>query len=996
MAWTWKYSSSYKFTSYGYYRAWLGYDQVNYANYTRCWYSIGVQMYSSYQWGVTAIASGAKSDSVEGYLSSNPGSAWKDVCRKDGYFDVTRSTSAQTRTIYSTAKGKTVNGIGSAGGSGVSVSYTYTIPALPSYTITYNDNGGSGGPTSQTKYYGISVTLNTSKLPTKDGHKFAGWYTAASGGSKKTSYEGNASVTFYAHWTPNTYTVTYDLNDKTIAGKPEQSASNKPSNQTKTYGVNLTLTSTIPIRKYYIFKGWATSPSGDVVYKAGASFPTNANTTLYAVWEDNWYQIVYSDAVPKEVEGEKIQGPIPEPQYYDFTTEPEYNIDSGAGFTLASNKYYIAYFRFNEKDYGLGAKYSPVKEELALLQPKYIVTFEAVWIQTYSGPTVGELRIGRLDKDGKPSDGGRPFYLQFTAIPAKGPGDDGLVNRDTTFEVSWLAQDGETWEEDTEHWSDTTSNSNALPATNVQKSYYRRFEQDEITKFSKVKILFEDIDPYYQATGVFEEGVAYYTKSGNTYTRVENPSQADFNRGYYYREYENNTYTNEIEIIDRNIIASQKEVSIITSQCIRKNPSHTEVDFNFTWTPYYDGFERFISSVKFYIEATPYEVIDGEIKERDPINLVKEVTYTPFEDNSEFFLEGKFLDDEATSQKGIPVDLNAKIKITRIISESDSIYYLIARGTYDSEQTYYRKVNEEYIEAKISQEDFDSHEYFTKETLAPHSKIVDIPLGEVNLGGFPVHINENGQGISLFGIANRLKGFEVNGSTTINNTLKVIGATNINNSLKISGATEISNTLSISTPEKYGLFINNTAGIDSGIRISRDDKDYHLFVGIGTEGVNHGVWSEAPTPGWMINKDSNTGMIYANNGRIPLNSNNVLWSSQGRAYYMIGSHTMYLNQKITEQMTGIVLVWSSYNPTTGEVHNYDWNFNFIPKWFVQQGFTGGNTGMECLLTNTIKTSSIAKKYIYVYDDRLVGYTNNASTADGLHNNEFILRAVIGV
>ena len=162
--WKWLYSSAYNFGGYKEYRAWLGWDIVNYATYSRCWWSIGVEMKYASQYGVQAIASGAASGSCEGYLSSSPGGTWKTVCRKDSYFDVTRTTSSQTRKVTSTAKGKTVSGYGSAGGSGVSVSKTYTIPALDSYTVSYNANGGSGAPSSQTKWYGKTLILSSSNF----------------------------------------------------------------------------------------------------------------------------------------------------------------------------------------------------------------------------------------------------------------------------------------------------------------------------------------------------------------------------------------------------------------------------------------------------------------------------------------------------------------------------------------------------------------------------------------------------------------------------------------------------------------------------------------------------------------------------------------------------------------------------------------------------------------------------------------------------------------
>lgn len=72
-----------------------------------------------------------------------------------------------------------------------------------------------------------------------------------------------------------TYTVSYNANG----------GSGAPASQTKTYGVNLTLSSTIPTRAGYAFKGWATSSTGTVEYQAGGTYSANSAVTLYAVWE---------------------------------------------------------------------------------------------------------------------------------------------------------------------------------------------------------------------------------------------------------------------------------------------------------------------------------------------------------------------------------------------------------------------------------------------------------------------------------------------------------------------------------------------------------------------------------------------------------------------------------------------------------------------------------------------------------------------------------------
>ena len=159
------------------------------------------------------------------------------------------------------------------------VSFNVTVPAWTSYAIKYNANGGSGAPSSQTKWKDQTLKLSTTK-PTRTGYSFLGWSTSSSATSATYAaggnYTANAAATLYAVWKANTYTVSYNANGGTGA----------PASQTKTYGVTLTLSSTKPTRANYTFKGWGTSASATTVsYASGGSYTTNATITLYAVWE---------------------------------------------------------------------------------------------------------------------------------------------------------------------------------------------------------------------------------------------------------------------------------------------------------------------------------------------------------------------------------------------------------------------------------------------------------------------------------------------------------------------------------------------------------------------------------------------------------------------------------------------------------------------------------------------------------------------------------------
>lgn len=166
-------------------------------------------------------------------------------------------------------------------------------PAPTTYTVSYNANGGSGAPSSQTKTYGVNLTLSSVK-PTRSGYSFLGWSTSSTASSATYlaggTYTANASANLYAVWSKNapaTYTVSYNANGGTGA----------PASQTKTNGVTLYLSSTEPTRNNYRFLGWSTSSTAtSPSYYAGSSFNVNANTTLYAVWEyvPNSYTISYN------------------------------------------------------------------------------------------------------------------------------------------------------------------------------------------------------------------------------------------------------------------------------------------------------------------------------------------------------------------------------------------------------------------------------------------------------------------------------------------------------------------------------------------------------------------------------------------------------------------------------------------------------------------------------------------------------------------------------
>ena len=216
--------------------------------------------------------------------SGAPAAQSADVYNATTSYKFTLSSIKPTRTGYtflgwSTSSSATSASYSAGGTITLSSSDTlYAVWKINTYTVSYNANGGSGAPSSQTKTYGKTLTLSSTK-PTRTGYTFQGWGTSATdttvdyaaGGS----YTANAGDTLYAIWKINTYTVSYNANG----------GSGAPSSQTKEYGKTLTLSSVKPTRTNYTFVGWATSASEtSATYSAGGSYTANSAVTLYAIW----------------------------------------------------------------------------------------------------------------------------------------------------------------------------------------------------------------------------------------------------------------------------------------------------------------------------------------------------------------------------------------------------------------------------------------------------------------------------------------------------------------------------------------------------------------------------------------------------------------------------------------------------------------------------------------------------------------------------------------
>ena len=195
-------------------------------------------------------------------------------------------------------------------------------PIPPSgYTVSFNTNGGSSissitstksfngwnnsspGTFSGTTYtYGegsgyITANYKNNSVnlpkPTKSGYTFGGWYTASSGGTKvNNTYTPTGNITLYAHWSANSYTLSFDANGCGTLGVSYVTATVGKTYGDADDGDGLPSIALTTGKK---FDGWYTSSSGgNKITNSTTVTASSDNGTLYAHCSYINYNINYN------------------------------------------------------------------------------------------------------------------------------------------------------------------------------------------------------------------------------------------------------------------------------------------------------------------------------------------------------------------------------------------------------------------------------------------------------------------------------------------------------------------------------------------------------------------------------------------------------------------------------------------------------------------------------------------------------------------------------
>ena len=203
-----------------------------------------------------------------------------------------------------------------------------------SVAINFVSNGGSAvAPLSQE----IGTPIEPPNEPIREGYTFAGWFSDIDLTQEYIfTVMPEDSITLYAKWFANTYTIIYNSN------KPEDASGSVRitiPNTTHTYDTESPISGNRFLLDGWTLIGWSTSPEGSVEFEIGDNVLNLTavdceSIILYAKWSANIYTISYDSNKP-EIALNNVVG----------TTANSIHIYDQSG-TLSSNGYSLEDWKF--------------------------------------------------------------------------------------------------------------------------------------------------------------------------------------------------------------------------------------------------------------------------------------------------------------------------------------------------------------------------------------------------------------------------------------------------------------------------------------------------------------------------------------------------------------------------------------------------------------------------------------------------------------------------
>lgn len=204
------------------------------------------------------------------------------------------------------------------------------------FTVSFNSHGGSSVADKTVTY---DATYGTLTNPTRTGYTFNGWFTAETGGTQVTSstkVQITSTQTLHAHWTANTYTVSFNSHGGTAK-------SNATVTYDATYGAGTNWPAD-PTRAGYTFNGWFTAENGGNQITSSTKVQITSAQTLHAHWTVNHYNITLNNQSATNAGTENIAvtydantnltSAITTPSKVEYTFEGYYTGTNGGGIHL--------------------------------------------------------------------------------------------------------------------------------------------------------------------------------------------------------------------------------------------------------------------------------------------------------------------------------------------------------------------------------------------------------------------------------------------------------------------------------------------------------------------------------------------------------------------------------------------------------------------------------------------------------------------------------------
>jgi uncharacterized repeat protein (TIGR02543 family) len=231
-----------------------------------------------------------------------------------------------------------------ADGSGTDFTATTTVYsditvyaqwADETYTVSFKSNYGNNNTLYTRRVTGVTTISagNFPAVPKRTNYTFAKWTTQANGsGSEFTaSTTVSASITVYAQWINNTYTVTFDNDGGDTAANP--------ATKTVTYpATTIDALPAPPSRPGHNFGGWYTERNGE-----GSAFTAwttvNTDITVYAKWTGKTYTVSFKSNVGTDaiLYTKTVTVPATTIATADFPTDPTRPTYNFGGWNTASN-----------------------------------------------------------------------------------------------------------------------------------------------------------------------------------------------------------------------------------------------------------------------------------------------------------------------------------------------------------------------------------------------------------------------------------------------------------------------------------------------------------------------------------------------------------------------------------------------------------------------------------------------------------------------------------